>query len=203
LKRETSKDGQDPPRLPDLMREGLEVIFVGINPSTYSVEQGHYFARKTNRFWPAFSRSVLSRTARESIGVPLLQPMHDLLLLDYGFGFTDAVKRPTPRASDLNASEFSAGVALLAEELQRYRPNVACFHGVTAYRAVHRALASSANEISLGPQPLCIGETRIFVAPNPSPANAHFTPEDQTLWYDRLAVFLITGQAGEAGLPCR
>jgi TDG/mug DNA glycosylase family protein len=26
--------------------------------------------------------------------------------------------------------------------------------------------------------------------PNPSPANAHFTPADQAAWYDRVADFL-------------
>ena len=46
--------------LPDLLRSGLDVVFVGINPSLYSVAQGHYFARRSNRFWPCFSRSVLS-----------------------------------------------------------------------------------------------------------------------------------------------
>jgi TDG/mug DNA glycosylase family protein len=36
-------------------------------------------------------------------------------------------------------------------------------------------------------QPARIAGTRIFVVPNPSPANAHFTPAQQTEWYDRLA----------------
>ncbi len=183
---------ENPPSLPDLMRENLKVVFVGINPSIFSAAQGHYFARKTNRFWPAFSRSALSLEAREAIGVSLLGPAHDKLLLDYGFGFTDAVKRPTARASDLDPAEFIAGVALLVEKLERYRPNVACFHGTTAYRAVHRALASPATEASLGPQSLRLGDARVFVVPNPSPANAHSSPADQTLWYDRLAAFLAT-----------
>ena len=42
----------------------------------------------------------------------------------------------------------------------------------------------------LGPQPEVVGATRLFVVPNPSPANAHFTPADQAAWYDRLADFL-------------
>ena len=35
-----------------------------------------------------------------------------------------------------------------------------------------------------------IGPTRLFVVPNPSPANAHASPAVQTVWYDRLAVAL-------------
>jgi TDG/mug DNA glycosylase family protein len=42
----------------------------------------------------------------------------------------------------------------------------------------------------LGPQPEVVGSTRLFVVPNPSPANAHFTLADQTSWYDRLADFV-------------
>jgi len=52
---------------------------------------------------------------------------------------------------------------------------------------VLRELAPSADKPALGPQPLRIGKTLCFVVPNPSGANAHFTPADQTQWYDRLA----------------
>jgi double-stranded uracil-DNA glycosylase len=45
---------------------------------------------------------------------------------------------------------------------------------------------------ALGEQPQTIGATRLFVVPNPSPANAHFTVADQTMWYDRLADFLAS-----------
>jgi double-stranded uracil-DNA glycosylase len=33
----------------------------------------------------------------------------------------------------------------------------------------------------------------LFVVPNPSPANAHFTPRDQAEWYDKLADFIAAG----------
>ena len=48
----------------------------------------------------------------------------------------------------------------------------------------------AAAEATLGLQPLRIGVTRCFVVPSPSGANAHFTPADQTRWYDRLAAEL-------------
>ena len=175
--------------LPDLLREGLDVVFVGINPSLYSVAQGHYFARRTNRFWPCLSRSVLSAAARLALGVTRLEPEHDRILPAHGFGFTDLVKRPTARAGDLLPKELISGVADLASRLERYRPRVACFHGVTGYRHVARAFASAGSDHALGPQPLHIGATRCYVVPNPSGANAHFTPADQTNWYDRLAEF--------------
>jgi TDG/mug DNA glycosylase family protein len=173
--------------LPDLLNAGLDVVFVGINPSIFSVERGHYFARKTNRFWPALSRSVLSMRARTALAVERLGPEHDRALLDYGIGFTDVVKRATPKASDVASAEFVAGVQDLLVKLRRYRPRIACFHGVTGYRHVHRALTGSASSPTLGLQDERMGPTQVFLVPNPSGANAHFTPDEQTRWYDRLA----------------
>ncbi len=181
--------------LEDSLAEGLELVFVGINPAIYSVEQGHYFARRANKFWPCLSRSTLSVRARAGLGVPVLGPEHDRAILTYGIGFTDVVKRATAKASDLNRAELAAGVPHLLEKIRRYRPRVACFHGVTGYRHVHEALGLGSSQIPLGLQDPSIGETRVFLVPNPSGANAHFSREDQVLWYDRLAIFLQTMRA--------
>lgn len=178
-----------PPTLPDLLTGGLDIVFVGINPSIYSAQRGHYFARRTNRFWPAFSRSILSLRAREGLGVDRLGFENDRDLLDHGIGFTDVVKRATSKASDLSASELAAAVDALVAKLERYRPRIACFHGITGYRPVHRRLTQAAPP-GLGAANLRIGATELYVVPNPSGANAHFTPQDQTRWYDRLAGFL-------------
>jgi double-stranded uracil-DNA glycosylase len=175
--------------LPDLLRSGLDVVFVGINPSLYSVAQGHYFARRSNRFWPCFSRSVLSATARCALGLARLEPQHDRALMDHGFGFTDVAKRASARASELSLSELAAGVADLVGKLEHHRPRIACFHGITGYRQVMSALDPTAAPPALGIQTLRIGETHCFLVPSPSGANAHFTPADQTGWYDRLAEF--------------
>lgn len=180
--------GVDPtPTLPDLLRDGLDVVFVGINPSIYSARKGHYFARPTNRFWPCLSRSVLSRNARAALLVEKLGPEYDVALPAYGIGFTDIVKRATARAADVGSSEFAAGVEVLLAKLERFRPRVACFHGVTGYRHVRRLLTGTVVDIKLGLQELRLGSTRMYLVPNPSGANAHFTPAEQTLWYDRLA----------------
>jgi TDG/mug DNA glycosylase family protein len=176
--------------LPDLLTEALDVVFVGINPSVYSAERGHYFARASNRFWPCVSRSILSLRARDALGVEKLAPEHDCDLLNHGIGFTDLVKRPTPKASDLATSELAAGVEQLLTKIERYRPRVACFHGVTGYRHVHRMLAGDASDVALGLQSVHVGATRIFLVPNPSGANAHFSRADQTRWYDALSAHL-------------
>jgi double-stranded uracil-DNA glycosylase len=180
----------DEPTLPDLLTGGLDVVFVGINPSIYSVERGHYFARASNRFWPCISRSVLTQRARAGLGLEMLGPANDRALPHYGIGFTDLVKRATAKASDLTTAELTAGVAHLLEKIERYKPRVACFHGITGYRFVHAFLAGKAAVPALGPQGVVAGTTRLFLVPNPSGANAHFSRDDQTRWYDALDAYL-------------
>lgn len=181
------------PTLPDLMAPGMRLVFVGINPSVVSVEAGHYFFRKTNRFWPAFSRSRLSEGARQSLGLDALGPEHDAALLKYGIGFTDVVKAPSSNASAITPAMFREWAPRLRDRLERFRPGVACFHGMMGFRPfVRYGLGRPELEkgLELGAQPLAIGDTRLFVVPNPSPANAHTTLAEQAAWYDALASFV-------------
>ena len=182
--------------LPDYLRPGLDLVFVGINPGLYSVRRGHYFARSTSRFWPAFSASKLSEPVRRALGADTLCAEHDAELPRFGIGFTDVVKRPTANAADLEATDFEKWVPRILERLRRYAPRVACFHGLTAYRPfLNLALRRAKRLPMLGAQPEVVGATQFYVVPNPSPANAHFTLTDQTVWYNRLADFLASVRA--------
>ena len=181
------------PTLPDILASDLDVVFVGINPSVYSVEQGHYFARPTNRFWPALSRSRLSSAARARLGRDDLKSEDDLLLLEDGFGFTDVVKIPTPSAADLSASDFAEWAPRARSRIQHFGPAFACFQGVTALRPFLRyATDSEPEELSFGRQEARIGETEIFLVPNPSPANARYRLPDLIGWLDVLATAVET-----------
>lgn len=177
--------------LPDYLAPGLEILFVGINPGLYSAQQGHYFARPTNRFWPAFSRSRLSAPVRAVLKRDRLTPEDDARLLDFGIGFTDVVKRATRNASELAPADYQEGAPRLLESLRHLRPRLACFHGITGYRAFSRYGLNRMDPVrDLGAQPEVVGTTALFVVPSPSPANAHFHLEDQIVWYDRLAEFV-------------
>jgi TDG/mug DNA glycosylase family protein len=185
--------------LPDYLARGLDLVFIGINPGLYSVARGHYFARSTSRFWPAFSASSLSDRIRKDLRVEALGPEHDRDLLRFGIGFTDVVKRPSANAADLKSTDFAKWAPQLLGRLRRYAPRVACFHGLTGYRPfLELALKRNDHAPALGPQPVAIGKTRLYVVPNPSPANAHFTVHDQRAWYDRLAEFLAQGETAKA-----
>ncbi len=169
--------------LPDLLAPGLRLLFVGLNPSEYSVREGHYFANPRNRFWPAFNRSSLlpAGLGREC------KPVDDSVLLEYGIGFTDVVKRPTAQGSGLRTSDYRRWAPLLRETLLRYQPRLICFHGLMAYKAYLQYGEGRKATPALGLQPESIGDSDVFVVPNPSPANARYSVDDLAEWYNRIA----------------
>ena len=169
--------------LPDLLAPGLPLVFVGLNPSEYSAREGHYFANPRNRFWPAFNRSAL---LPEALGRQCT-PEDDAVLLDFGVGFTDVVKRPTAQGSGLRAADYRRWAPLLREKLLRCGPLVVCFHGLMAYKAYLRYGEGEKESPELGRQPRGIADSTVFVVPNPSPANARYSLDDLAEWYDRVA----------------
>jgi double-stranded uracil-DNA glycosylase len=176
--------------LPDYLESKLDVVFIGINPGLYSVQKGHYFARGTTRFWRALSASKLSRPIRLALNLEVLRPEHDVELPHFGIGFTDLIKRPTANVRNLSQSEFKEWAPILVRKLQTYAPGVACFHGLMGFRPFAKYIFKGVVSPAHGPQPQTIGLTRLFVVPNPSGANAHFTVRDQAMWYNRLADYI-------------
>ncbi len=152
--------------LPDYLQEGLDLVFVGINPGWRSAQEGHYFATPRNRFWPAFNAAGMTP-------VPL-GPSTDRHALRYGIGFTDVVKRATRRMAELPSAEFREGAPVLREKLLRYRPLVVCFNGLSGYRNYLRYTGPEAVEPRHvgGVQTRRIGRSWVYVLPSTSPANA-------------------------------
>jgi TDG/mug DNA glycosylase family protein len=167
--------------LPDYLRRGLAVVSVGLNPSLPSVRAGFYFANPRNRFWRAFNASGLV-TGPVVPGVAAMQR----LLTEQGIGFTDLVKRPTAGAGALRAADFRQGAPVLEAKLLDCAPAIVWFHGRLAWDNYRRYVTGSRAETPWGEQPTPIGRARVFVTPNPSPANAVFSLADLTAWYRRL-----------------
>jgi len=138
------------------------VLFCGINPSLYSAATGWHFARPGNRFWPALARSGF--TPRQ------LAPAEQDLLPGYGLGITNMVARATAQASELDPAELRAGGERLLTLLAAHRPRILAVAGVTAYRA-----AFGHPRAAIGPQPAPLAGTPVWVLPNPSGLNAHWT----------------------------
>ncbi|MGA5300548.1 G/U mismatch-specific DNA glycosylase [Nucisporomicrobium flavum] len=148
--------------IPDLVGPGLRVLFSGINPSLYSAATGHHFARPGNRFWPALHRSGF--TDRQ------LHPSEQWSLPDAGLGITNVVARATARADELSPAELVAGGEILAALVDRWRPRFLAVLGVTAYRT-----AFARPKATMGRQPDRIAGVPVWVLPNPSGLNAHYT----------------------------
>ena len=165
--------------IPDVLGPGLRVVFCGINPGLWSAATGHHFARPGNRFWPALHRSGF--TPRQ------LRPDEQAELLAYQLGVTNLVARGTARADELTTAELAEGGRTLREKIRRYQPRWLAVLGVGAYRAAFGERAAK-----IGEQALSIDETRLWVLPNPSGLNAHYT-------LDRLTEeFAALRRAGEA-----
>ncbi|MFG2447825.1 G/U mismatch-specific DNA glycosylase [Streptomyces sp. NPDC048512] len=159
--------------VPDVVADGLSVLFCGINPGLMTAATGHHFARPGNRFWPVLHLSGF--TPR------LMKPAEQEELLSYGLGITNVVARATARADELSAEEYREGGRLLAERVERLRPAWLAVVGVTAYRA-----AFDDRKARIGPQERTIGSSRVWVLPNPSGLNAHWTAATMAEEYGRL-----------------
>ena len=145
------------------MAPGLDVLFCGINPGLESARRGHNFARPGNRFWPALHGAGF--TPR------LLRPEEDGELPRYGLGITNFVDRASRGAADLTDSELRAGALQLEALVREYEPRVLAPVGVGAYRT-----GFGRPKARVGLQDETVGGRPVWVLPNPSGLNAHYTP---------------------------
>jgi double-stranded uracil-DNA glycosylase len=159
--------------IPDVAGPGLRVLFCGINPGLYSAAVGLHFARPGNRFWPALHRSGF--TPRQ------FHPSEQWQLLDLGLGITNVAARATARADELTSDELREGGRLLRAKTQELAPRWLAIAGVTAYR-----MAFERKEAVVGRQDEAFGETGIWVLPNPSGLNAHWSAAALAAEFARL-----------------
>lgn len=145
----------------DVIAPGLKVLFCGINPGLYSGAVGHHFARPGNRFWPALHAGGF--TPR------VYSPFEEALLLPLGCGITNLVNRATATADQLENEELVAGGKRLVRKVQKSKPAFVAFLGVGSYRT-----AFGRKHAQLGRQPERIGDSALWILPNPSGLNAHY-----------------------------
>ncbi len=163
----------------------MRLLSIGLNPSLPSVAAGFYFANPRNRFWRVLNASGLLSESIEPGPAAM-----ERLLEQERMGFTDLVKRPTRGAADLRASDYRAAVPCLRKLVEKHQPQCAWFHGKLAYGYFVRYGGVAATDITWGLQAHSIGQSRIFVTPNPSPANAAFSVDDLVTAYRQLAMYL-------------
>jgi len=152
-------------RLTDHIRPGVRILFVGINPGVRSAATGHHFAGYSNRFWKLLFESKL-------VPEPLTH-QDDWRLPDWGLGLTNIIQRPSAGIDVLKPREYVAGRKRLIATVKRYRPHVVALLGVTIYRTLFPEYRTG--RIGLGLQDETLADCPVFVLPNPSGRNAHYS----------------------------
>lgn len=151
--------------VPDLIGPGLKVLFCGINPGIYSGAMRLHFAKPGNRFWKVLHAAGF--TDRK------LEPWEEEELLKAGYGITCFCERTTARADELTREEIIAGGAALIEKIEKFKPKALAVLGLGAYR-----MAFDEPNAKVGRQERTIGDTEIWLLPNPSGLNAHYQLDD-------------------------
>jgi TDG/mug DNA glycosylase family protein len=167
-----SSKPKPPSAVPDVLAPGLRVVFCGINPGRWSASAGAHFANPRNDFW---------RLLHDAGFTPrLLAPAEQAELLSFGVGVTNAASRTTKGSGDLRRGDFAGSAQRLAGIADGLRPSWIAFVGKEAYRGAFN------ERPELGMQKRRLGETRLFVLPSTSPANAAVPYAERLTWFRRL-----------------
>ena len=145
----------------DLVRPGLRLLLVGINPGRHSGATGFHFGNPQNLLWRALHQAGL--TPR------LLEPHETEELLSRGIGITNFVNRTTQGSNDLRASDYRAGAIELRAKVASLRPRAVAILTVSGYRT-----GFGLPQAAIGHQPELLEGSDLWVFPNPSPINTRY-----------------------------
>jgi double-stranded uracil-DNA glycosylase len=160
--------------VPDILRAGLRAIFCGINPGHVSAAAAAHFANPRNDFWRLLYGAGF--TPRQ------LEPFQQRMLLDYGYGLTNAVYRTTRGSGDLRKGDgdFAGSAERLGRIALELRPLAIAFVGKEAYRGAFNQRPEH------GLQDRRLADALLFVLPSTSPANAAIPYEERLRWFREL-----------------
>lgn len=160
--------------LPDVLDNGLALVFCGTAPSRVSARAGAYYANPSNAFWSTlFATGITPR---------LFSPREFRRLLDLKIGLTDVAKGAIGVDSQLRRSDFHP--QQLRQKIICYQPRVVAFTSKTAWRAWMQL--PQARAVSYGWQDAHQDSSRFFVLPSPSGAARRYwsiTPWQQLAHY--------------------
>jgi double-stranded uracil-DNA glycosylase len=159
--------------IPDVLAPDLRVLFCGINPGRVSAAAQAHFANPRNDFWRLLHAAGF--TPRQ------LEPAQQFELLTYGIGVTNAAARTTPGSGDLRKADFAGASGRLERIAEELKPAWIGFVGKEAYRGAFN------ERPKLGAQDRRLRETRLFVLPSTSPANAAVPWDERLRWFEELS----------------
>jgi double-stranded uracil-DNA glycosylase len=158
--------------VPDVLGPDLEVVFCGINPGFVSAAAAAHFANPRNDFWRLLHAAGF--TSR------LYEPAEQFEVLREGIGLTNAAPRTTRGSGDLRRGDFAGAAERLERLAEELYPRWIAFVGKEAYRGTFN------ERPELGVHERRLGETRLFVLPSTSPANAAVPWEERLRWFREL-----------------
>ncbi len=166
--------------LPDLVQPGLEAIFVGTNPGAKSARIGHYFAGTTNMFWKLLHDSRLIDKK--------LTTQLDRKLIQYGYGLTDVVKRPTRSTSELKKSDGNGARLRLDSLIEKNQPKIVAFVGKAGFRYY---LDENGKPVNYGIQKIRISKSYVYLLPSTSGQSYADTKYPEKLfWYRKFRQYI-------------
>jgi TDG/mug DNA glycosylase family protein len=166
-----------PGRLKDHVRPKAHILFVGINPGLRSAAVGHHFAGASNRFWKLLydSRLVDQRLSYED----------DWRLPEWRLGLTNIIGRSSVGIGVLRPAEYQAGMNALVYKIRHYQPRTVALLGVTIFRMLFPDLCG-VRLLRPGPTSARLAGVPIFLLPNPSGRNAHYSYEAMLMAFRKL-----------------
>lgn len=153
--------------LPDLLRPGLDLVFVGINPGERSAVVGHYYGHAGNGFWPALAASGL-------VDAPVTAADDRACPDRWGIGFTDVVKRVVTDSMQVGADELRAAVPAFRRRIAYAAPRDVCFTNTRAFDAV---FPGTRRTHGWGHQPVTLEGARVWLMPSTSGRAVAFRPQ--------------------------
>ena len=174
-------------RLPDHIDAGVRILFVGINPGLRSARIGHHFAGFSNRFWKLLYASEL-------VTEPLTY-QEDWRLPEWKLGLTNIISRCSAGIDVLDPVEYRRGKARLEHKLARYQPRIVAMLGITMIRI----LFPDEHPLELGMTRVQLAGIPVFLLPNPSGRNAHYSYERMLATFRQLRQ--VVGEPLSANRP--
>ncbi len=162
--------------LPDIIEPRIKVLFVGTNPGAKSARIGHYFAGASNMFWKLLFESKITQER--------LTTEIDYKVIEYGYGLTDVIKRPTRSTTELRKLDGKGARRRLDNLIDKNKPKIVAFIGKTGYRYY---LDEGLIPLTYGVQKEEIAESRVYLLPSTSGASFADTKYPEKLsWFKRL-----------------
>lgn len=157
--------------LPDIIDNNVHILFVGLAPSEYSAECGHYYADEDDEFYQLLFDAKL--TSEQVI------PHRDHTLPEFRLGLTHLSNTKTfAEACEPDPVDYAIGK--LIRLVFTHKPCIVCFIGKVAFKQFYDLPAD------YGVQKERIGSAKVFVVPDSHPTRRNDLKADVIKFYRQL-----------------